>query len=253
MTSLAVAAVVFVCAFGGAMLGSFLRARLPEHHLNSESRDVVKLGTGLIATLSALVLGLLIASAKSGFDQQRTGFQQIGSNFVVLDRALARYGPESKAARDALRRTVVSMLDRLWPDDNSSASRLDAAEITAAGAAMYGAIRDLAPGNDAQKSIQDQALQISADMARTRWLMSQQDDSSIPIAFLVVLIFWLSVLFSSFGLFSPRNATVVAMLFVCALSVAGAVFLIADLDQPFDGLIQISDAPLRKALSQLGQ
>lgn len=253
MTSLSVAAVVLVCTFGGAILGIFIRGALPEHHLSNDSKDVVKLGTGLIATLSALVLGLLVASAKSGFDQQRTGFQQIASNFVLLDRTLAQYGPQSKAARDALRRTVASMLDRLWPDDSSAASRLDDAEITAAGGVLYGAIRNLAPNNDTQKSIQAQALQISTDMARTRWLMSQQDDSSIPIAFLVVLIFWLSVLFTSFGLFSPKNASVVAVLFVCALSVAGAVFLIADLDQPFDGLIQISASPLRKALSHLGQ
>lgn len=253
MTSLSIAAVVFACAFGGAILGIILRTLLPEHHLNSDSKDVVKLGTGLIATMSALVLGLLIASAKSGFDQQRTGFQQIAANFVLLDRTLAFYGPESKTARDALRRTVATMLDRLWPVDGSPGSGMDAAEITAAGGELYAAVRDLSPGNDAQRSIQAQALQLSTDMARTRWLTSQQDASSIPTAFLVVLILWLSVLFTSFGLFSPRNATVIAMLFVCAVSVAGAVFLIVDLDQPFDGLIQISNGPFRKALSQLGQ
>ena len=71
--------------------------------------------------------------------------------------------------------------------------------------------------------------------------------------FLVVLVFWLTILFISFGLFAPPNATVIATLFVCALSVSGAIFLILELDQPFEGLIRISSAPLRNALAHLGQ
>jgi hypothetical protein len=111
--SMGVGGIVFACTFGGALVGMLLRATLPVHHLSSDSKDVVKLGTGLIATLSALVLGLLIASAKSSFDAQRTGFQQLSANLVMLDRALARYGPETKDAREALRQLVASAIDRL--------------------------------------------------------------------------------------------------------------------------------------------
>jgi len=245
--------VVFACTFGGALAGMGLRAVLPEHHLSADSKDVVKLGMGLIATLSALVLGLLIASAKSSFDGQRTGFQQLAANLVLLDRALARYGPETKDAREALRRLIASNIEHLWPEDDSKSSGLGASSLTATGSKLIDQIRELSPKNEGQRWAQSQALQITTDLARSRWLLIEQNESAIPTPFLVVVVFWLTVLFASFGLFSPLNPTVIAALLVCALSVAGAMFLIVDLDQPFGGLIQISNMPLRNALSQIGQ
>jgi Protein of unknown function (DUF4239) len=250
--SMEIGGIVFACCFGGAMAGMMLRARLPEHHVSPESKDVVKLGTGLIATLSALVLGLLIASAKSSFDAQRTGFQQLAANLVLLDRALARYGPETKDARESLRRLVSTTVERLWPIDASQASGLEGASLTATGGQLIDQVRALSPKNEGQRWAQSQALQITTDLARSRWLMIEQNESGIPTAFLVVVVFWLTVLFASFGLFSPWNPTVVATHFVCALSVAGAMFLIIDLDAPFGGLIQISSTPLKNALSQIG-
>ena len=248
-----VGGIVFACAFGGALAGMALRAVLPEHHLSAESKDVVKLGTGLIATLSALVLGLLIASAKSSFDAQRTGFQQLAANLVLLNRALAHYGPETKDMRQTLHDLVASTIERLWPENASTATGLDAAPLTASGGMLIDQIRALSPKNDGQRWAQSQALQITTDLARSRWLMIEQNESAIPTPFLVVVVFWLTILFTSFGLFSPWNPTVVATLLVCALSVAGAVFLIVDLDQHFGGMIQISSTPLRNALSQIGQ
>ncbi len=253
MNSLAISGTVFACAFGGTIVGIFLQRILPELHLRQESRDVIKLGTGLIATMAALVLGLLIGGAKSAFDAQRSGFQQLATNLILLDRALAHYGPEAKPAREQLRGAVASMIDRLWPADGSPSSGLDDPTITADSGTLYTTIRDLAPLDDSQRSLQAQAFQVGAELARTRWLLSQTDDDSLPIPFLVVLAFWLFVLFTSFGLFSPRNGTVLVVLFVCALSVAGAVFLIVDLDQPFEGLIQVSSTPLRNCLAQLGR
>jgi len=235
------------------MLGMSLRNALPESYLNAEAKEVIRLTSGLLATLAALVLGLLVASAKSGFDAQENGFQQLAANVVVLDRLLARGGPDADKAREALRRTVGRTIDSLWPPDNSAASRLDAAEITVEGDAFFAAVRDLGAGNDTLRTIQTQALQLGAEMARTRWLLSQDQDSASWIPFFVVLLFWLSALFLSFGLFAPRNGAVMTALLVCALSAAGAVFLIVDLNRPSDGLIQIPSAPLRYALSQLGK
>jgi hypothetical protein len=251
--SLTIGGIVFACTFGGALVGMMLRAVLPEHHVSPESKDVVKLGMGLIATLAALVLGLLIASAKGSFDAQRSGFQQLAANLVLLDRALARYGPETKDAREALRSLVAATIDRLWPEDASKSSGLGSASLTATGGQLIDRIRDLSPKNEGQRWAQSQALQITTDLARSRWLLIEQNESAIPTAFLVVVVFWLTVLFTSFGLFSPGNPTVIATLFVCALSVAGAMFLIVDLDEPFGGLIQLSSTPLRNALSQIGQ
>lgn len=253
MNSIAVAGIVFLCAFGGALIGILLRGRLPLPHLSKESQDVVTLATGLIASMAALVLGLLVASASSQFDSQKVGYHELATNLVLLDRSLANYGPEAKPAREALRSTVALVIDRLWPADGSDATTLDAADLTASGRALYATIRNLMPTTDAQRAVQTQALDTCAALARTQWQLSLQDDNSIPRAFLVVLVFWLAVLFSSFGLFAPRNATVMVALFVCALSVAGAVFLIVDLGEPFEGLIRISSKPMRAAFSQLGQ
>jgi hypothetical protein len=253
MNSLTVAAIVFACAFGGAIVGIFLQRVLPQSHLRQESKDVIKLGTGLIATMAALVLGLLVGTAKSSFDSQNSGFQQLATNIILLDRTLAHYGPDAKQSREQLRRTITSTIDRLWPADGSHSSGLDDSTITADAGSLYDSIRSLSPRDDSQRSLQTQALQISTDLARNRWQLSQPDDGSLPIPFLVVLAFWLLVLFFSFGLFSPRNGTVLTVLFVCALSVAGAVFLIVDLDQPFEGLLRVSSASLRSALAQLGR
>jgi hypothetical protein len=252
MNSLTVAGVVFVCAFGGAMLGIFLRRVLPESHLQSDSKEIIKLGTGLIATMAALVLGLLVGSAKSSFDAQVNGFQQLSTNIILLSRRLEHYGPEAKPARQLLRNTVTAMIERLWPTDGSPATGLDDVRISEDAGALYAAIQDLTPQDDKQRALKTEAMQIGADLAKNRWQLSQPDDS-LPIPFLTVLAFWLFVLFTSFGLFSPFNPTVIAVLFVSALSMAGAVFLIVDLDQPFEGLLHVSSASLRSALAQLGQ
>ena len=262
MNSLTVGAIVFACTFGAALVGMFLRRVLPEHHISNESKDVVKLGTGLIATLAALVLGLLIASAKSSFDAQRTGFQQLSANLVMLDRSLARYGPETKPIRDGLRSLVAATIERLWPkeaavpqrsDADASSTGLSGSGITTGGNVLFDRVQKLSPKNEGQRSLQSQALSIASDLARTRWLLVEQQESALPTPFLVVVVFWLSFLFLSFGLFSPPNPTVIVTLVVCSLSVAGAMFLIVDLDDPFGGMIQISSHSLRNALAQMTQ
>jgi hypothetical protein len=251
VSSLAISVTVFACVFGGVLLGMFLRTILPAHHISAESKDVVKLGMGLIATLAALVLGLLVASAKGSYDTQRSELMKMSASIILLDRVLTHYGPETKDARDLLRRAVVRVLDQMWPEDGSRPAQL---QPTAAGAEpLYDEIQTLSPQHEAQHSIQAKALSITIDIAQTRWLMFGQQGSSIPLPFLVVLVFWLTILFASFGLSAPSNVTVIATLFVCALSVTGAIFLILDLDRPFAGLLQISSAPLRNALAHLGQ
>jgi hypothetical protein len=251
--SLVVAVIVFACTFSGAILGILLHRFLPQSHLSDHSKDGLKLALGLIGTMSALVLGLLIASAKSSFDAQRTGFQQIGTQIVLLDDTLRHYGPDAKPAREILRQVTADGTDRLWPPDGSKPVGLNSHQFTMNSGLVYAAIRDLAPKNDAQREVKSQAIQVSADLSRARWLLNESLDSSIPPAFLVVVIFWLFVLFTGFGLLSPGNSTILITLLVCAISVAGALLLIVDLDQPFDGLIQISSTPLRNALSQIGK
>lgn len=250
MTSLEISAITFCCVFGGASLGLFLRPRLREHHLTPETKDLVKLGVGIIATMTALVLGLLVASAKSSFDAQRTEIGQMSANVVLLDRALAHYGPDAKEARQALRGATEGFIDQLWPAADSRASQ---AQPTTNGEVLYDKIQELRPKTDAQRSLQNQAIKTTTDLGQIRWLLFAQKSSAISIPFLTVVIFWLTVTFGSFGLFAPRNAVVFITLFLCSVSVAGALGLVVELDKPFEGLITISSEPLRNALAQLGK
>jgi hypothetical protein len=253
MTPIAISSIVFACVFGGALLGILLHLILPEHHLSTESKDVIKLVMGLIATMSALVLSLLIATAKSSYDTQSTEFTQMAANFILLDRVLAHYGSETKDARDLLRQTVAHAVDGTWSNARDRAKHLDSTDVRAGGDAFFVKIQGLSPQDDFQRSLRAQALQISADIGRVRSLLLEQNSSAIPMPFLVVLVFWLAILFISFGLFAPSNATVVAALCVGALSVSGAIFLILELARPFEGMLQISTAPLQSALTHLGQ
>jgi hypothetical protein len=241
--------IVFGVIFAGAILGMILRSLLPEHHLAADSRDVVKLGMGLIGTITALVLGLLIASAKSAFDAQRGGVAQMAANIVMLDRLLARYGPETKEVRELLRRSVTDLIATTWPEEQSAGGDMGPAGKYEQ---VVEDIEALTPKTEAQRSLQAAALKTAADIAQTRWLMFAQKGNSIPTPFLVVMVFWLALLFASFSLFAKPNFTVVSTLLICALSVAGAIFLILELDRPFEGCIKISGAPMRRALEQLG-
>ncbi len=250
MSDMAISWIVFACVFGGALLGMFLRAVLPEHHLSTDLKDLMRLEIWLIGTMAALVLGLLIASAKGSYDTERSQLRQISANIILVDRVMANYGPETKEARDLLRRAVARALDRMWPETTSGPVQL---EPTAEFEGFLDKIQRLSPQKETQRLLQAQTLSISADLVRTRWLLFEERGGSVPMPFLVVLVFWLAVIFVGFGLFWPPNATVIATLFVCALSVSGAIFLILELDRPFDGHIQISSAPVRDALVHLGQ
>jgi hypothetical protein len=254
MSSLTISSIVFACIFGGTLLGMILRAILPDKHLSAESKDLVKLGMGLIGTMTALVLGLLIASAKSSFDAQRNGLVQMSANLVVLDRSLAHYGPEAKEVREMIRASVADMLQKTWPEESPESGKKGAKEATEGKyEAVFEKIQELAPKNDAQRAFQAQAMKTVTDIAQTRWLLFAQRASSIPTPFLVIMVAWLALLFASFSLFAPPNPTVLATLLICALAVSSALFLIMELDRPFDGMIQISSAPLRNALTQLGR
>jgi len=254
MTSLTTSLIIFACVFGGTLLGVVLRAILPEQHLSSESKDVVKLGMGLIGTMTALVLGLMIASAKSSFDAQRAGLAQLAGNVITLDRYLAHYGPEAKDIRDTLRASVADTLQRTWPDESASSGQ-PAAKGGTEGKyeGILDAIQDLKAKTDAQRNYQSQAVALDEDIGKTRWSLFAQKGSSIPLPFLVVMVAWLALLFTSFSLFAPPNPTVIVTLLICALAVSSAVFLILELDRPFAGMIQISSAPLRAALELLGR
>ncbi len=253
MTPIAVSIVVLACVFGGALLGMFLRTVLPEHHLNEASKDVVKLVTGLVATLAALVLGLLIASAKNSFDSTNEGFRESAARVVLLDRALAQYGPETKDVRELLRKSFSARIDQLFPKEGSRGVTLNSPQATSAIEGFQQRLRALTPQNDTQRSLQARALELSDAVAQARWMGIEHEDNTIPASFLVVLVFWLAAMFTGFGLFAPRNAIAIAVLFLGAVSLSAAIFLVEELNHPLGGIITISRVPMDTALGFLGQ
>ena len=254
MSPLAISLIAFGCIFGGMLFGMFLRSILPEHHLSDESKDVLKLGIGIMGTLAALVIGLLLASAKGHFDTISSGLIQTSSKVILLDRLMARYGPETGVARDLLRRRIATAIEQIWPKERIDRTEVKALDPRVGIEALENELLQLSPRNDAQRYLQSRLLQESGEIAGTRWLLFQQGmHSALPMPFLVILVSWLVIIFFSFGLFSPRNATVIVVLLVCALSAAGSLYLIQELDRPFGGLINIPSAPLRDALANLGK
>jgi hypothetical protein len=251
MNPIVLSCVALVCILCGAFLGMSLRKVLPGHHLTPDAKDVVRLGTGLVGTIAALVLGLLIASAKNSFDTQNTQIKQMTANIILLDELLAQYGPETSTARDLLRSSVDIMVDRIWHENSPGPTSAGPFKTGAAGEAFYAKLQELSPQNDTQRSLQARAIQITTDLAQARFLLFAQADNSIPMPFLVVLIFWITIIFASFSLFAEPNPIVIGSLFIFALSAAGAIFLVLEMGQPFSGLMQISDAPLRSSLAPL--
>ncbi len=233
------------------MLGVFLRSALPEHHLSGDTKDVVKVAIALVATMGALVLSLLISTAKSAYDTRSNELVQMSTDIVLLDRVLPHYGPEAKDTRALLRRSVTAGIERLWTSNSAQATGFNLAASPVE--ALYDKIEELSPQTESQRSLQTQALTMTIGLGHTRFLLLEQARSSIPLPFFIVLVFWLTIIFVSFGLFAPANTTVTAALLVSALSVAGAVFLILELDRSFEGMLQVSSAPLRQALARLGQ
>ena len=240
----------FASIVAGVVLGMTLRARIPAPQLGHDTKEVIRLGAGLLATLAAVVISLMIASAKSSYDTQDAHFRQLAAYLVEADQLLAQYGPEATPVRRLMRQNVPAAMDRIW-NEKASASQSTAFTVNSLAEQIYNAIEALSPANDAQRSLKPRIVQASNDIARTRLLLFADGDKPILTPFLLILIVWLTVIFTSFGLFVEPGAVAWTALLVFALSVSSALFLVADLSQPFAGLMQISKEQLRHTLTPL--
>lgn len=244
MASVALAGIVLFCLLGSAFIGMILRSHLPAAHLSADSIDAIKLATAIVGTLAGIALGFLTASAKTAFDSAEADLRTSVAEIILLDRIMAHYGPETQDARSSLAKFVTLKLDRQASLGFADDSALEAVQAK---------LRALVPATAAQRSLQARAIEVSGQIAETHWHLDETGSEVLPPPFVVVLVLWLSLLFGTFGLLAPRNMTVTITVTICAVSVAGAVFLIVDMSHPHLGLIQISDAPLRIALGELGR
>jgi hypothetical protein len=200
--------------------------------------------------MTALVLGLLISSAKDSYDATSNELIDLSANAVLLDRTLAHYGPETAPIRELLHSVIVGIRDRMWSKNRTPSRALDPSLY--GGDAVLDNIEALSPKSEAQRSLKIQALAIATIAGKTRWLMFEQETKTVATPFLVILVCWLTVLFIIFGTLAPYNSTLAATLLVCVMTVASAIFLILEMYRPFEGLFQISDASVRSALVHLG-
>jgi len=251
LSPIALSFIALGCILSGIALATLLRSALPENNLAGDAKDVVRLCTGLIGTLAALVLGLLIASAKSSHDTQSGQVRQMTANVILLDHLLAQYGRETRASRELLRRVVVNIIDRVWHD--SSVHLATPFEASRDAEAFNLQIQQLSPQTEAHRSLHARIIQIATDIWRTRLLLFAERGGAIPMPFLGVLVFWLTIIFMSFTLFAQPSPMVIGELIVFALSATGAIYLIVELSEPFGGLMQIPSEPLRNALTPLGE
>ncbi len=251
MSPIEISLLSFVLMLGGAATGYLLRRGLPDHHLDEHAKDIVRLGAGLVATISALVLGLLISSASSSYEAQRNEVRQMAASLILLDELLERYGSEARPIRQTIRAAIPPLVVQLWGDLSARGPTTLSMEPSGNASRAYMALHELAPLTDAQRSIKIQALQTATDLQRSRLMLFERSHAGIPAPFLAILIFWLTMIFVSFCLFSPLNPTSIVALILIALSASGAIFLILEMGQPFEGLMQISSRALRTALPPL--
>jgi hypothetical protein len=251
LNALIISLIAFSFIFCGALLGIYLRRTLPSHHLYQGSKDIMKLAMGLTATMSALVLGLLVASAKDSYSAKRGEIMQMAAKVMYLDGLLTLYGPEAQDARTVLGEVVEGAVRRVWP---AHRSRFQGIKPVAAGAFdLYKTIQSLTPRDNNQRTLQTEALRICFSLAQDRWMLYEQSGGFVLIPFVVMLVFWFVLIFVSFGILAPENSTAKVFLLMSAITVSSAIFLILELDQPFQGLLRFAGGPILSTLEQVGR
>ncbi len=249
MNSILVSLIIFACIFAAAVIGMVVR--VPEDHVGADAKEVVRLATGLVATMAALVLGMLVSSAKTSYDASKNQIAEMSSDVVVIDRLLQRYGPETGEIRAEFRQLVEFGLERIWPSEANRQADLRPGDT---GNALADQLEALTPKNDRQAAAKAQAMSMVNTLRQTQWLLFlKTEQKPIPLPLLLVLVAWLAAIFLSFGLFAAPNSTTVITLAVSALAVSAAIFIILEMYTPFGGVLRISPAPILDALNVMGR
>jgi ABC-type amino acid transport system permease subunit len=239
----------FAAIFGGALIGLLVRRRLPGHHLSAETQSVVTVSVAVIGTLAALVLGLMISAANASFSKRSDEIRELSLQVIRVERNLRRYGLEGDDARAKLRAWAAIKLEQLSPQNGRPPPSAQKGVETLE--SVQDALLALTPKNERQQYLRTLCLTLSSTLIYERWSLEQRTGHSIPVPFLILLIFWLAIVFASFGLFAPTNATTMVALFLCTVAVSGGIYLIEELDNPLSGLIRIPFDPMRRALIEI--
>jgi hypothetical protein len=253
MNPLIISLITFCFITFGTLAGYYLSRLLPEDHLSAESKDTIKMTWGIIATMSALVLGLLVASAKNAFDTVNNERTDTAVKYIVLSHVLHQYGPDADAAREDLRRLVASAIKRDWPNETLDGNVAAAPDNSNLMEGFQDRLSQLVPVTDKQRALLERAQQLSGELSTARWLIIEQSTTNLPEALYIALVFWLTVLFMGLGLFAPHNKTTLTTSILGGFCVSVAIFLINDMSHPLDGFIIVSSASMHDVWSHLNQ
>lgn len=250
MTHIAIGLISFAGIFGGALLGLFAARRVPREYLTTDTQTAITVSVAVIGTLSALVLGLMINTANGSFTKRSEQVRELALQLIRMERNLRRYGPEATEAQASLRIWGFAKAQQLFPDKTKPAVSPETTITLLEN--VQDKILDLSPQTEQQKYLRTLCLNLSSSLIRARWALEQRTGHSTPIPFLVLLIFWLAIVFASFGLFAPSNPTTMVALFLCAVAVAGGIFMIEELDNS-RGFIQLPSDAMHRALNEITQ
>lgn len=245
MSPIEISLVILLIILSGTVLGMLIGPRLPSHHLSSETRTVIAASMAVLGTMSALMLGLLITSSGRLFATRNDEAVRVSADIVRLDQLLHRYGPEASVARASLQRYAAIKFAETFPAEAGKKSQMDNPTSIQMLDRTQDLILALRPGDDRQRWLSGQALQLTADVSEKRWLLLQQPTNTVPVPVLILIVFWLTLLFGSFGLVAPRNVTASIALFLCTAAASSGIAMVLVMDNLFIGL---SSAPLHHAL-----
>jgi hypothetical protein len=261
------ALLVFVLLLIGTTVGVLVKPMLPEEHKAHETVQLIQLVIGMLVTFAALVLGLMTASAKTGFDTVGNDFRTYSADLIQLNTTLRQYGADTEEVRQLLRAYTAAAIVSTWPSeprpagdyyprDIPAGNNLDKLEDSRLGDILNLAgrkLRQLSAPDVFHQRLLDQSMAQFETIVQARWKLIEEAHSTISQPFFKTLTFWLVIIFVSFGLIAPRNALALVTITLGALSIASAVYVIVDLDTPFTGPIVVSSQPMRDALDHLNR
>jgi hypothetical protein len=251
MESLTLVFLTALSMWAGIGLGQLLQSRLPEDHLQGESRDMIRTASGLLGTVVALTIGLLVGSAKSTFDQANEGVIAFSTRVIQLDQALRRFGPVAEPLRGELRESMQLGRELLWYSQEPVDRRLKEAQRMRRFNDVLKQIEALPVESPGQELTRKEAAVLGGEVGRSVWQVLEKSEQQLPPPLIAMLIVWLGLLFFSFGLLAPANRTALGALVLSSLAMAGALFMLLEMNQPFDGFIEVSPGPLETMLDVL--
>jgi len=249
MREVPIAILIFFCLLAASLGGRAISERLPSSHRQDDTLNAVRQVASIFVVMTSLVLGLMISSAKNTFEGVDHNVHSLATSLIILDRTLVQFGPETNDTRQRLLDYTKRAANGARHGDPLLAHQASESLLNDVGKSL----RAIKPKNPEQLALWEDARHQFQKVFELRWIIVEQSEGTIPVPLLVMLVAWLALIFASFGYRAPRNPVVTGSFVLSSLLVAGAIYLIMDMDVPFSGPIQVSPIPLQRAITELQQ